>query len=87
MAPVDHPSHFSRARSPGATSVELRGMCPVSVACALDALALARGLDRNTYVVQILSAHVEKEVDAASVLVRALKGNPLLSEDLGGTLE
>lgn len=84
MAPDDTPV-FSRARTGNPPpSMELRGMCPTHIVTALDALAMARGLDRTAYVNQVLGAHVEEEVHKASVLVRALRGNPLLSEDIGG---
>lgn len=80
---------FARARHGTATSaaMELRGQCPSHIVAALDALAMARGLDRNAYVNSILSAHVQEEVDRASVLVRTLRGNPLLSDDVGGSAE
>jgi len=67
--------------------MELRGQCPTNIVAALDALAMARGMDRNAYVNQVLVAHVEVEVHNASVLVRAMRGNPLLPDDLGGAAE
>ena len=86
MAPHD-PTMFSR-RPVGATAGEigeLRGNCPKSLLSALDALAMARNLDRTAYVNQVLDAHVADEVHKASVLVRTLRGNPFLPDDLGGT--
>jgi hypothetical protein len=35
----------------------------------------------------VLDAHVADEVHKASVLVRTLRGNPFLPDDLGGTPE
>ncbi len=79
---------FARGRSTAtSTAMELRGQCPSHIVAALDALAMARGLDRNAYVNSVLSAHVQEEVDRASVLVRTLRGNPLLSDGTGGTSE
>lgn len=88
MAPHD-PTMFSR-RAPAGTAGEigeLRGNCPKSLLSALDALAMARNLDRTAYVNQVLDAHVADEVHKASVLVRTLRGNPFLPDDLGGTPE
>ncbi|WP_159917904.1 hypothetical protein [Pantoea sp. 18069] len=80
---------FARSRhgTAASTAMELRGQCPSHIVAALDALAMARGLDRNAYVNSVLSAHVQEEVDRASVLVRTLRGNPLLSDGVGGTSE
>lgn len=80
---------FARGRHSTITStaMELRGQCPSHIVAALDALAMARGLDRNAYVNSVLSAHVQEEVDRASVLVRTLRGNPLLSDGTGGASE
>nr|WP_174864106.1 hypothetical protein [Comamonas jiangduensis] len=83
MAPHESPM-FSR-RPAGAGEVgELRGNCPKSLLSALDALAMARNLDRTAYVNQVLDAHVADEVHKASVLVRRLRGNPFLPDDLEG---
>lgn len=35
--------------------VELRGLCPLELAQALDAIAMAKGLDRNAFVVHVLT--------------------------------
>jgi NAD(P)H-hydrate repair Nnr-like enzyme with NAD(P)H-hydrate dehydratase domain len=59
---------------------ELRGLCPAHLAQALDAIAMARGLDRNTYVVTVLENEVKKVAHEATVLHRALRGNPYLTE-------
>ena len=60
--------------------VELRGLCPAHLAQALDAIAMARGMDRNTYVVAVLEAEVKKVAHEASLLARMLRGNPYLTE-------
>lgn len=59
---------------------ELRGLCPAHLAQALDAIAMARGMDRNTYVVQVLEAEVKKVAHEAMVIGRVLRGNPYLTE-------
>lgn len=59
---------------------ELRGLAPTEIVCALDAIAMAKGLERNAYVVQILKAHVEKYLDELNVVHSALRGNPLLKD-------
>jgi hypothetical protein len=61
--------------------VELRGLCSHELAEALDAIAMAQGLDRNAYVLQVLEADVRSVLHKASVVCRTLKGNPLLSDD------
>lgn len=87
MAPTD-PTMFSRGRPhAGGETGELRGNCPKALLSALDALAMARNLDRTAYVNQLLEAHVADEVHKASVLVRTLRGNPFLPVELGGTSE
>lgn len=67
--------------------VELRGLAPAELAAALDALALAEGQDRNSYVVDVLHEHVREELRKASLLHRVLRGNALLMESDGGPRE
>ncbi len=57
---------------------ELRGLAPSHLAQALDAIAMARGMDRNTYVVQILENEVKRVAHETSLLNRVLRGNPYL---------
>lgn len=78
---------FARAATGGSDKVELRGLAPAELAQALDALALAEGLDRNSYVVSVLDAHVREQLRKASLLNRVLRGNALLSEANGGGAE
>lgn len=59
---------------------ELRGLAPADLVKALDAIAMARGLDRNAYVNAVLSRHVRSYLDELSVVTASLKGNPLLTE-------
>lgn len=66
----------------GSEKVELRGLCPSELAVALDAIAMAKGMDRNSYVVQILSSEVQRYLAEASLALRVLDGNPLLGEPL-----
>ena len=40
--------------------IELRGLCPIELAQALDAIAMAKGMDRNAYVVHVLSLEVRR---------------------------
>ena len=70
---------FSRS---GCTSdkTELRGLAPTHLAQALDAIAMSKGMDRNTYVVQILEAEVKRVAHEANLLNRVLRGNPYLTE-------
>lgn len=64
-----------------ADKVELRGMCPFDLAQALDAIAMAKGLDRNAYVVQVLTNEVTRYLHEASVATRVLRGNALMPEE------
>ena len=64
-----------------AQKVELRGLCDPELAQALDAIAMSRGMDRNAYVVAVLKGEVQRVLHEASVVSRALKGNPLLADN------
>ena len=59
---------------------ELRGLAPADLVRALDAIALAKGLDRNAYVNQVLECHVKQYLDELTVVTRMLHGNPLLPD-------
>lgn len=63
-----------------ADKTELRGLVSHDLATALDAIAMARGLDRHAFVTQILEAEVRRVTHEASVLHRVLRGNPYLSD-------
>ena len=62
---------------------ELRQLAPTHLLQALDAIAMAKGMDRNAYVVHVLSSEVRRYLAEASVATRALQGNPLPSEASG----
>jgi hypothetical protein len=68
-----------------ADKTELRGLAPTELANALDCIALSKGMDRNTYVLQVLDAEVRKVMHEFSVLQRTMRGNPYLSEHDGAT--
>ena len=59
---------------------ELRGLAPIDLVRALDAIAMAKGKDRNAYVNEILSAHVRSYLEELNVVSTTLRGNPLLGE-------
>lgn len=59
---------------------ELRGLAPVELVKALDAIALAKGMDRNAYINQVLELHVRAYLDELTVVARMLQGNPLLPD-------
>lgn len=67
--------------------VELRGLCHTHLAQALDAMAHTEGVDRNTYVNQVLDEHVREKAHKTILLHQMLKGNPYLTEDGGGRAE
>lgn len=58
---------------------ELRGLADADLVRALDAIALAKGMDRNHYVNQVLEAHVKLYLDELTVVTQMLRGNPLLA--------
>ena len=62
---------------------ELRGLCDANIVRALDAIALARGLDRNAYVCEVLAAHVDKYFVEHTLVASMMRGNPLLKESQG----
>ncbi len=64
-----------------ADKTELRGLAPVDLVQALDALAHAEGMDRNTYVNRVLHLHVRDEAHKTMLRFRMLKGNPYLTDD------
>lgn len=70
-----------------ADKTELRGLVSNDLAQALDALAMANDQDRHAYIVQILEAHVKKRIHEASLIVRVLRGNPLMTDTQGGKPE
>lgn len=77
---------FSRAGCAG-DKTELRGLAPTQLAIALDAIAMSRGVDRNTYVVQVLEAEVKRVMHEVSVIHRVMRGNTYLVESDGGHQE
>lgn len=66
--------------SPTLETKELRGLAPADLVRALDAIALAKGQDRNQYVVEVLDAHVRSYLAEISVVAQMLKGNSLLPD-------
>lgn len=66
--------------TPIAEHKELRGLAPADLVRALDAIALARGKDRNEYVVSVLEQHVRAYLAEMTVVQAMLKGNTLLPE-------
>jgi len=62
---------------------ELRGLADADLVKALDAIALAKGLDRNAFVNQILGAYVKNFFNELSLVTRMCQGNPLMTESQG----
>jgi len=60
---------------------ELRGLAPADLVRALDAIAMAKGMDRNAYVNQVLEAHVRSYMNEHSLVASMMRGNPFLLED------
>lgn len=71
----------------GADKTELRGLVPAALAQALDAIAMAKGMDRNSYVTLVLEAEVKKVGHEAMVIARVLRGNPLITDCDGSQSE
>lgn len=70
-----------------ADKTELRGLVPAHLGAALDAIAMARGMDRHSYVTAVLDAEVKRVAHEAMVLHRALRGNPYGSDADGVGVE
>ena len=62
---------------------ELRQLAPNHLLQALDAIAMAKGMERHTYIEAVLKAEVVRVGHEAMVVARCLQGNPLLSDDAG----
>lgn len=62
---------------------ELRQLAPTHLLQALDAIAMARGMERHAYIEAVLTAEAKKVAHEAMVLSRCLQGNPLLSDSSG----
>ena len=62
---------------------ELRQLAPTHLLQALDAIAMAKGMERHAYIEAVLKAEVVKVGHEAMVIARCLQGNPLLSDDAG----
>jgi len=62
---------------------ELRQLAPTHLLQALDAIAMAKGMERHAYIEAVLTAEAKKVAHEAMVLSRCLHGNPLLSESSG----
>lgn len=75
------------ARGTGRTScsdtMELRQQCDANTLRVLDALARAKGMERPAYIEALLEEHAKEALHEASLIVRQLRGNPLLVEALG----
>lgn len=70
-----------------ADNTELRGVVSADLAQALDAVAMAKGMNRHAYVVQVLESEVKKVAHEAMLLHRVLRGNPYMAEPSGGKAE
>ena len=70
-----------------ADKTELRGLVSNELAAAIDAIAMARGMDRITFVVSILDREVKSVCHEAIFLHRTLRGNPYLVEPDGAHKE
>lgn len=79
------------ARGTGRTScsdtMELRQQCDANTLRVLDALARAKGMERPVYIEALLEEHAKEALHEASLIVRQLRGNPLLVEALGAPPE
>ena len=62
---------------------ELHQLAPNHLLQALDAIAMAKGMERHAYIEAVLKAEVVRVGHEAMVVARCLQGNPLLSDDAG----
>lgn len=75
--PEQHQTAYARGAN---EKTELRGLAPADLVKALDAIALAKSLDRNAYVVSVLEAHVKSYIDELTLVSNMMRGNPLLPD-------
>lgn len=68
-----------------ADKAELRQLAPTSLLQALDAIAMAKGMERHAYIEAVLMSEVMKVGHEAMVIARCLQGNPLVSDSNGVT--
>lgn len=68
-----------------ADKAELRQLAPISLLQALDAIAMAKGMERHAYIEAVLMSEVMKVGHEAMVIARCLQGNPLVSDSNGVT--
>ncbi len=66
---------------------ELRQLAPSSLMQALDAIAMAKGMERHVYVELVLTTEVKRVAHEASVVARCMRGNPLMPESAGVAAE
>ncbi len=66
---------------------ELRGLAPLPLVQALDALAQSEGMDRTEFVNRVLHEFVQKECRRMNVAQRMLRGNPYASDSARNVAE
>ncbi|MEY4345267.1 MAG: hypothetical protein RL032_1099 [Pseudomonadota bacterium] len=64
-----------------ADKTELRGMAPIDLVSALDAISISRDMDRTALVNEVLTKFVKQVAHEMNVLHRMARGNALLSAD------
>ena len=70
-----------------ADKAELRGLAPIELVQALDAIAHSEGMDRTAYVNRVLDEHCKVVAHKSIVLTRMLRGNPYLTEQPAKVME
>lgn len=70
-----------------AEKTELRQLSPTELLTFLDAAALGRGMERAKLINKILLRWAEEEAHRTNVLIRAARGNPLMSESSAPTTD
>lgn len=63
---------------------ELRALVAMPLLQALDAIAMARGIDRTELITRILTAEVKQISHEATLVTRMMRGNPLAMEPVAG---
>lgn len=66
---------------------ELRQLAPTVLLQALDAIAMAKNMERTAYIEAVLTREVKRVAHEAIMVSRCLQGNPLASDDRGGSRE
>lgn len=68
-------------------TIELRGQCPREIVDVLDAICVARRINRTDLVNRILKVWASDRLHESTLIQRVTRGNPALPETQPGELD